>query len=636
VTTAWRHDEPYVPADRNVHLVAALEEHWQTRPGLYGWLTTVNHKDIAFRYIVTAFGFFLAAGVAALLMRLQLAFPESRFIGPDRYNQLFTMHGSTMMFLFAVPIMEAMGLYFVPLMIGTRNVAFPRLNAYGYYAYLAGGLFLWGSFALNMAPDVGWFAYVPLSGPEYAPGKRADVWAQLITFTEIAALVGAVEIVTTVFKQRAPGMSLDRMPLFVWAQLVAAFMIIFAMPAIVVASGFLAMDRLVSTHFFNPAEGGDVLLYQHLFWFFGHPEVYIIFIPALGMVSSIVTAFCRRPVVGYPLMVLSLIATAFLGFGLWVHHMFATGLPQIGASFFTAASMMIAIPSGVQIFCWLATMWVGRPSFPTPMLFVCGFVAIFVLGGMTGVMLASVPFDLQAHDTYFVVAHFHYVLIGGGLFPLFGALYYWFPKMTGRLLSERLGRWNFWLFFVGFNLTFFPMHQLGLRGMPRRVYTYLPQTGWGPLNFVATVGALLLGVSMLVFLTNVLRSWRHGALAGDDPWGADSLEWETTSPPPPYNFAHLPTVRDRTPRWNVAPRPVVDGLSTTKREVLVTTTLDAVPDHRYEHPGPSIWPLMLGIATVIGILTLLFTPWGLVVAAVLVFLALIGWFLPKDLPWVPS
>jgi cytochrome c oxidase subunit 1 len=616
---------------------AALERTWSTPRGLYGWLTTVDHKKIAGRYMVTAFAFFAAAGVLAFIMRLQLAFPESHVVGPDRYDQLFTMHGSTMMFLFAVPVMEAMGLYFVPLMLGTRNVALPRLNAYGYYAYLAGGLMLWVSFALNIGPDFGWFAYPPLTGPDFSPGKRTDVWSQLITFTEIAALVGAVEIVVTTFKQRAPGMTLDRMPLFVWSELVMAFMVIFAMPAIILASGFLAMDRLVSTQFFNPAEGGDALLYQHLFWFFGHPEVYIIFIPALGMVSTIVATLCRRPVIGYPAMVLSLVATAFLGFGLWVHHMFATGLPPLGTGFFTAASMVIAIPSGVQIFCWIATIWTGRPRFATPLLFVCGFIAIFVLGGLTGVMLASVPFDLQAHDTFFVVAHFHYVLIGGAVFPLLGAVYLWFPKLTGRLLSERLGRWNFWLFFIGFNLTFFPMHVLGLAGMPRRVYTYLPETGWGRMNLLSTAGAVVLGLSMILLAVNVMRSLRYGAVAGDDPWGGATLEWATSSPPRPYNFHYLPVVSGREPLWeDPAPRPVVTGMSFEKREVLVTTTLDAEPDHRYDQPGISIWPLALGIATTVTIVTCLFTPWGIPIGAVLSFVALLGWFLPKDLPWVPS
>src|SRR5215211_2498634 len=473
-------------------LTARLSRTWGTASGPIGALSTVDHKIIGRRYLITTFLFLFLAGLAAVAMRLQLAQPESKLIGPDLYNQLFTMHGSTMMFLFAVPVMEAFAIYLVPLMVGTRNIAFPRLNAFSYWIYLFGGCFLWISFLLNIGPDVGWFAYVPLSGPEFSPGKRADTWAQMITFTEVAALAVAVEIIVTVFKQRAPGMSLDRIPVFVWSMLVTSFLVLFAMPAVMVASTTLILDRLVGTHIYNPAEGGDALLWQHLFWFFGHPEVYIIFLPGTGMVSAIVVTFARRPMVGYLLAVLSLIATGFLSFGLWVHHMFTTGLPQLGASFFTATSMLIAVPSGIQIFCWIATLWDGRPVFRTPLLFVLGFIVIFVIGGLSGVMVASVPLDSQVHDTYFVVAHFHYVLIGGAVFPLMGAIYYWFPKVTGRMLSERLGKWNFWLAFIGFNVAFFPMHVLGLQGMPRRVYTYLPEMGWGPLNRLASVGALIL------------------------------------------------------------------------------------------------------------------------------------------------
>jgi cytochrome c oxidase subunit 1 len=604
-----------------------LERTWATGRGLWAWLTTTSHKDIAGRYIITAFVFFLLGGIEAALMRLQLARPENGVLGPDLYNQTFTMHGTTMMFLFAVPIMEGIGLYLVPLMIGTRNVAFPRMNAYGYYVYLIGGLFLYISFFLHMGPDTGWFSYVPLSGPGYSPGKRADVWAQMITFTEIAALVGAVEIIVTVFKQRAPGMTLNRIPLYVWTQVVTAFMIIFAMPAVMLASSFLASDRLIDTHFFNPAEGGDALLYQHIFWFFGHPEVYIIFLPALGFVSTIVVAFARRKIFGYTAMVLAVIATAFLGFGLWVHHMFATPLPQLGQSFFTGASMMIAIPSGVQIFCWLATLWGGKVRLKTPLLFVLGFVAIFTLGGLTGVMLAAVPLNLQAHDTYFVVAHFHYVLIGGAVFPLFGACYYWAPKFMGRMLSERAGRWNFWLMFVGFNLVFFPMHQLGLKGMPRRVYTYLPETGWGSLNLLASAGALIMTAGVAVFLGNYLWARRAGALAGADPWQAEGLEWSVASPPPAYNFVYIPTVQGRYALWEREPdAPVVVGLKTDCREVLVTKVLDAAPGHIYQLPGPSIWPLMVALATTVAFAAGIFTPWAFAVGGVLVFFALFGWF----------
>jgi cytochrome c oxidase subunit 1 len=509
-------------------------------------------------------------------------------------------------------------------------VAFPRLNAYGYWVYLAGGLFLYIAFFLNTGPDVGWFGYVPLSGPGFAPGKRADVYAQSITFTEIAALAGAVEIIVTAFKNRAPGMTLNRMPLFVWAMLIQAFMVLFAMPWVATATQFLAMDRLVATHFFNYAEGGDALLWQHLFWFFGHPEVYIIFIPALGFVSSIVATFTRRPVFGYPVMVLSMVATGFLGFGLWVHHMFATGIPQLGESFFTGASMMIAIPSGIQIFCWIATIWAGRPRFSVPFLFVLGFVVLFIIGGFTGVMVASVPFDQQVHDSYFVVAHFHYVLIGGAVFPLFGAFYYWFPKFTGRMLSERLGRWNFWLFFIGMNLTFFPMHQLGLEGMPRRIYTYLPESGWGDLNLLASIGAVIIAISMLIFVVNVAVSLKNGVLASDNPWGGETLEWAASSPPRPYNFPFIPVVNSRSPLWEESSElPVVSGLRTDVRDVLVTTMLDAEPDSKHRHPIPSSWPLLAAIATTILFVTLIFTPWGAVIGTPLLLLALLGWGWPR-------
>ncbi|HJR09217.1 MAG TPA: cytochrome c oxidase subunit I [Pyrinomonadaceae bacterium] len=613
---------------------AELERTWHDDPGLWGWLTSVNHKSIGKRFIVTAFIFFLLGGLLALLMRLQLARPENTLLGPDLYNQIFTMHGTTMMFLFAIPVMEAMGVYLVPLMVGTRNIAFPRLAAFSYWIYLFGGIALYVFFFLNIGPDAGWFAYVPLSGPEFSPGKRVDIWSQLINFTEISALAASIELIVTTFKLRAPGMSVNRIPIFVWAMLVMSFMVAFAMPAVMTSSLFLTLDRLVGTHFFNQAEGGDPLLWQHLFWFFGHPEVYIIFIPALGFVSSIIQTFSRRPVFGYTALVLSMIATGFIGFGLWVHHMFATGLPQLGESFFTAATMMIAIPSGIQIFCWIATLRGGRPVFKTPLLFVLGFFFIFVLGGLSGVMQASVPVNLQVHDTFFVVAHFHYVLIGGAVFPLFGAFYYWFPKITGRLMSERVGRWNFWLMFVGFNLTFFPMHQLGLQGMPRRVYTYLPGTGWGKLNLLATSGGVVMALSVAVFIANALWSRRRGAWAGANPWGADTLEWATDSPPPSYNFEPLPVVQGREPLWardasDADSQPVVTGLRTNCRDVLLTKTFDAEPDTTMVLPNPSIWPLFVAFAAAVTFITSCFTPWAVVYGSALAFVALVGWGWPK-------
>jgi cytochrome c oxidase subunit 1 len=611
--------------------LAATEHTWRQRPGFPGWLASVDHKSVGKRYVATAFVFFLLGGIEAAVMRAQLARPEGRLLDPDLYNQFFSMHGTTMMFLFGVPVQLAAATYLVPLMLGTRNISFPRLNAFGYWTYLLGGLLLYSGFVLNTGPDAGWFSYVPLAGPQYSPGKRVDVWAQTVTFTEIAALVAAVELVVTILKQRAPGMSLNRMPLYVWSILVTSFVVLFAMPSVALASMMLAMDRLVGTHFFNPAEGGDPLLWQHLFWFFGHPEVYIMFIPATGFVSEIIPVFARRRMFGHTALVLALVATGFMSFGLWVHHMFATGIPQLGQSFFTAASVMIAIPNGVQVFCWIATLWAGRPRFDTPLLFVLGFVVLFVLGGITGVMVASVPFDQQAHDTYFVVAHLHYVQIGAFVFPLFAAVYYWFPKVTGRMLSERAGKWHFWLFFAGMNVTFFPMHFLGLMGMTRRVYTYLPETGFGPLNLLATAGAATMGAAVAVFLANVLRSLRAGRPAGDDPWGSHTLEWATSSPPPAYNFLHVPVVQGLYALWErTADRPVVTGLDPRRREVLLTTVLDAEPDARYAHPGPSLAPLLCALAVGVTFMGGIFTPWAFVAGPALLFPALLRWMVTED------
>jgi cytochrome c oxidase subunit 1 len=609
---------------------ATLERTWSDPPGLLGWFSAVNHKTIARRFMVTTFVFFLLGGLLALAIRLQLALPNGKVLGPDLYNQVFTMHGSTMMFLFAVPVMQAVATYLVPLMIGARSVAFPRMNAFAYWIFTMGGAMLYLAFFLGIGPDAGWFAYVPLAGPDYSPGKRVDFWAQMITFTELSGLMEAIVLITTILKMRAPGMSLNRMPLFVWTILVTNVMVLFAMPAVMLASTALITDRLVDTQFYNPAKGGDALLWQHLFWFFGHPEVYMIFIPPLGFMSSIIATFSRRPVVGYAAMVLAVIGTAFLAFGLWVHHMFATNLPELGKAFFTAASLMIAIPTAVQIFCWIATLWTGRIDFKTPLLFVLAFFVILLLGGLTGLMLASVPLDYQLHDSFFVVAHLHYVLLGGAVFPLFGAFYYWFPKFTGRLLSERLGRWNFWLFFAGFNLAFFPMHVLGLQGMPRRVYTYPAEMDWANLNLLATAGALTIALSVLLFIVNVLHSLRHGTVAGDNPWGAGTLEWSVSSPPPMANFERVPVVHGRFPLWQAAAQPAhVTGLASDYREVLITSVADARLDHRLWLPGSTPWPFLAAVAATILFVGSIFTPWAVVWGAVPVAIATTAWFWPK-------
>jgi cytochrome c oxidase subunit 1 len=625
------------PKLKGAKLEARLERTWRRPPGLLGWLATVDHKEIGRRYIVTALIFLALGGALALLMRLQLAHPDNALIGASRFNELFTMHGSTMMFLFAVPVMEGVAVYIIPLMLGTRSTGFPRLNAFSYYMYLFGGLMLWGAFALNIAPDIGWFAYTPLSGPQFSPGKRADIWAQMITFTEVSALAAAVVLVATILKTRAPGMTLSRMPLFAWAMLVVAAMIIFAMPSVALASSMLISDRLVGTQFYNQFEHGDALLWQHLFWFFGHPEVYIIFLPATGFVSVIVETFCRRPVFAYPVVVLALISTGILAFGLWVHHMFATGLPRVGYSFYTAASMTVAVPTALQIFCWLATMWDGRPRFQVPMLYVVGFIVTFVIGGLSGVIIASVPLDLELHDTYFIVAHFHYVLIGGAVFPLLGILTYWFPKITGRMINETLGKIGFWTIFLGFQLAFFPMHFAGLLGMPRRVYTYPAGLGLELPNLLSTIGAFAVAASVLLFVVNGLWSLYRGAIAPPNPWDAASLEWATTSPPPVYNFEHIPVVQSRTPLWDEKGElPVVTGLRVDEKETLLTTVVAATPDLREPVPQASLWPFIAAVATGILFIASIFSPWAILFGAIPAAIALTAWFWPKDMKRQPE
>jgi len=612
-------------------LDAKLAVTWARPPGFIGWLSSVDHKDVGRRYIITALVMLALAGILAAVMRMQLSQPDNDLVSPARYNEIFTMHGTTMMFLFAVPVMQGMQLYLTPLMIGTRNVAFPRLIAFSYFMYLGGACLLWFAFILNVGPDVGWFAYVPLSGPQYGIGKRPDVWAQMITFTEVAGLAVAASLIVTILKQRAPGMTLARMPLFVWTTLVVSLMVMFALPSVALASGMLLSDRLVGTNFFNPAERGDALLWQHLFWFFGHPEVYIIFLPATGFLSEIVPTFSRRSIFGYPAVVLSVVATGILSFGLWVHHMFATGLPRVGYSFFTSASMSVSIPTGIQIFCWIATVWLGRPIFKVPMLYFVGFVFTFVIGGLSGVIIAAVPLDLQLHDTYFIVAHLHYVLIGGAVFPLLGAITYWYPKFTGRMMSETLGKVAFWMIFLGFQLAFFPMHIAGLMGMPRRVYTYPAGMGLELPNLLSSIGGFVVAGAVLVFVINMVLSVRRGPIAPPNPWDAPSLEWAASSPPRPYNFAHIPVVGSRSPLWDEREKlPVVHGLRVEERELLLTTVMSASPDIREPSAMPSPWPFVAAVATSVMFVCSIFSPWALVVGAIPGGIALLAWFWPKS------
>ena len=617
-------------------LAERLDRVWGEKPGLASFISTVDHKRIGFRYLYTGMLFLILGGVEALLIRAQLAGPRLELLTPEAFNQLFSMHGITMMFLFAMPVLSGFGNYFVPLMIGARDMAFPRLNAFGYWVFLAGGLFLYSAFLTGSAPNDGWFNYLPLGDESFSPGLNIDFYALGLIFLGISTTGGAINFIVTILKLRAPGMTLNRIPIFVWGELAMAFQVIFALPMLTLACILLVLQRKFGFHFYDAGGGGDPILWQHLFWLFGHPEVYIVVLPAFGIVSAIIPTHARRKMIGYTYIVVAELGTALIGFGVWVHHMFASGLSQMTMAFISAASFMVAIPSGVQVFAWLATLVSGRIVVRTPMLYILGFVATFVIGGVTGVMFSAIPFDQQVTDSYFVVAHLHYVLVGGAMFPMLAAIFHWGPKMTGRMLDERLGKLSFWLVFIGFNLSMFPLHISGILGQPRRIYTYEEGLGWDGYNLMSTVGSFIMALGILAIIWNWYRSKRKGEPAGDDPWNGETLEWATSSPPPHYNFVTVPTVRSREPMWD---QPELAGGQALEdggfalddgHTTLSTSMLDAEPQAVVHMAHASPWPFYLTCGLLLLFYGVLFDAYPVAIAAALGCIAsLMGWFWPR-------
>jgi len=616
-----------------IALHKALDRIWGTPSG-WGRLSAVNHNILGKRFMVLALVFFTIGGVLAMLIRAQLATPNSAFIGPELYNQLFTMHGTVMMFLFAIPMFEGLAIYMLPKLLGSRDLAFPRMTAYGFWCYLFGGTILIVALVLGYAPNSGWFMYTPLSSGTYSPGINSDVWLLGITFVEISAITAAIEILVTILKMRAPGMSLTRMPIFGWYMLVTAGMMLIGFPPLILGSILLEVERAFDLPYFDATRGGDPLLWQHLFWLFGHPEVYIIFLPAAGVLSTIIPTFARRPLIAYNAIIVAIVAMAFLSFGLWVHHMFTVGIPHLALAFFSAASALVAIPTAVQIFAWIGTLASGRPKFDIPMLYVVGFFVVFVCGGLTGVMLAMVPFNTQAHDSYFVVAHLHYVLVGGFVFPMLAALYYWLPHFTGRSSVFRLSIPAFWLIFVGFNLTFFLMHLTGLMGMPRRISTYPSNWGWDWLNLLSSVGGFLMTMGFALVLIDIIMQFRFGQRTHRNPWAARTLEWATPTPPPPYNFASLPAITERADTLDpdAVGRDLAGGNGylgfprEDRQETLGVDMMTGVPDQVIILPQPTLLPLWTALATGVFFLGLLFKIYWIVpIAAVVVIALLFVW-----------
>jgi cytochrome c oxidase subunit 1 len=607
---------------------ARLLERPKSTTGVWSWFTTIDHKKIAVLYGVTAIAFFLVGGAEALLIRLQLAAPNQTILSADQYNQLFTMHGTTMVFLVSMPIASAFGNYLIPLMIGARDVAFPRLNMLGYWIFLFGGIFLYSSFLLGEAPNGSWVGYAPLNSTPMAkgflPGHGPDFWVIGIIMLGIGSVATAINFIVTTLNMRAPGMTLMRMPVFAWMMLVTAFLTLFAMPPITSALIEVYLDRNFAANFFNATMGGEPILYQHLFWIFGHPEVYILILPAMGIVSEILPVFARKPLFGYAVVVFSGIAIGFLGWGVWAHHMFVSGIGPVATSAFGLSTMLIAVPTGVKIFNWLGTVWGGAVRLRSPMLFALGFIAQFTIGGLSGVMHAIVPADTQQHDTYFIVAHFHYVLFGGMMFAVFGGLHYWHPKIFGKMLNEKLGKTMFWLLVIGFNLTFFPMHFAGLEGQPRRTYTYDKGLGWDTLNLMSTIGAFIIALAVLVYLVNVIYSTKRGPKASSDPWDARTLEWSIPSPPPEYNFAEIPIVTHRDEFWHRKYTEDDEGVLVRLPSGGAIDLEDEarVSGHGIHMPSPSYWPMVFAFSLPLMGWGFVYKNWWLL--GVGVFVALFG------------